>query len=284
MALSNIQAVRLFNPKGSYKSIPSEEVEKVCISYQQGKTSIDLAKEYNCSSDTIIRLLKTEGVEVRSRSEGRINQNGHTVNLDSFSDTDEEGCAYFYGWLLTDGRITDKDFVSLKVNSKDQEVLDNLKEYMGSSNKVYSKTSKDKRTGQEYSSSSFVFSVDRIVNRLKNLGLSPRKSLQEKVPEVFKFNKHFWRGAIEGDGSIGTGYNHSVKIVGSKELCESFLDFSLKVVPEAKTKIYKDRNMYVAYVRGKESVTKFLDCVYSDCRYKLSRKYNIYKEKYNGSY
>jgi len=283
MALSNIQAVRLFQPKGFYKTVPADKVESVCNAYKNGMTAGEVAKQYNCSKDTVLRLLKIEGVEVRSKSEGRLNRNGHTINLDCFSDTDEEGCGYFFGWLLTDGCITDNDFVSLHVNTKDIEVLENLKSYMGSSNKVHSRSELDNRTGNTYFTSSFVFSVDRIVNRLKSYGLVPRKSLKEVVPEVFKYNRHFWRGAVEGDGSIGIGYNHSVKIVGSKELCESFIDFCSKIVPEIKTKISKDSEMFVGTVRGKEAVGKLLDYIYSDCQYKLSREYNTYMEKYHGN-
>lgn len=53
---------------GLLKTLPHKEI---CDSYLGGKNSVEIAKEYNTTGLTIIRLLRREGIEVTRRYAGR---------------------------------------------------------------------------------------------------------------------------------------------------------------------------------------------------------------------
>jgi len=242
--------------------------------------STEIAEKYNCSPDTILRILRAEGVEIKKHTDFKFYK-GYRIDDDAFSDIHDEQCAYFYGWILTDGCLRNKS-VSLELCSKDEEVLVNLKNYLNSSNNIRYRSRVDTRTGNTYHQCSFSFSHEIILNRLLSLGLTHKKSLQEKCPDDFRLNRHFWRGVIEGDGHVSSTSDR-VELCGGLELVTAFADYCRTIYPDCSPMFRKNGKMDIVRIYRKAACKVILDNLYSDCSVKLTRKYNAYKGRYYGS-
>lgn len=259
--------------------LTQSEIDSLESRYLSGESVPAICKDLPCSVDTALSILRKRGIEIRSKEDIKFYK-GYTINEEAFSDVNEEACAYFYGWLLTDGCLSKKS-VSLELSSQDEEILLNLKSYLESSNTIRRRSRVDSRTGNTYRQSSFAFSHTTILERLKAFGFESKKSLNEKCPEQLAFNRHFWRGVIEGDGHIAKN-SFRLEVCGGKELAEAFASYCTAICPEYTPKVKMNGKMYVGYVSSKYQIKKILDEIYKECNYKLSRKYQVYLEKYHG--
>jgi len=167
------------------------------------------------------------------------------------------------------------------LHSKDIEILHNLKGYVGTNNKVCEYEYVNTKSGKPVLTASFSFKDDTVIQTLVNYGMEPRKSTKEKCPDVFRYNRHFWRGMIEGDGSISK-ISNEITLVGSEEVINAFSEYCINLFPSSNPKIYVKGNLYVFSLCSKIYSKQVLDELYRDSKYKLSRKYNIYLEKYYG--
>lgn len=263
--------------KNKYQVVSDVELPQLIDLYNYGFSSVELSEFYNCDKSSLLRILNLEGVEVKTHKELKFYR-GYTINEDAFSDLETEESAHFYGWLLTDGWVT-KANIGIELSSKDEELLVNLKDYLQSSNSIHRRSRVVKKTGNISNMASFKFSHEVIFDRLKALGLSENKSLKEICPDNFKLNRHFWRGVVEGDGHIAKS-SYSVEVCGGEQLTKDFAAFCKSIDPEANVYMSRNGKMFVAKV-GKKSTTKLvLDELYRDCSLKLSRKYNVYLERY----
>jgi len=265
--------------KESYR-LTRVQIEEVCSKYLEGKSSKLIAKTFGCSEDTVLKALRSNHIEIKTS----VDYADYKVNLEAFENPHDSDCAYFFGWLLTDGCIYGKEGnerVSLEVSEKDAEILRNLKKYVGTNPEIRVRKREDSRTGKTYSQASFSFTDKILVKRLKDLGLTSRKSLKEVVPENFKYNRDFWRGVLEGDGHIRPGSRYEITICGSQQLCDSFSDYCRKIHPTCNPSIRTNgRGLYTVHLYNKASCKIILDSLYVGCKLMLPRKYNTYLEVY----
>lgn len=265
--------------KGRSKGLSIEQENQIVILYEQGETINSVVSLLGVTLQDIRNTFKKFDVPAKTLKFYR----ERNINKNAFSDASEEACAYYYGWIVSDGCLSDKGEVTLAVHTKDIEVLEGLKSYVGGNRKVYSGSTKpDTRTGTVYETSSFSFQDDDLTDRLVNFGLEQRKSTKEVCPEVFKFNRHFWRGMIEGDGSIARNSNEFT-LVGSESIVNDLADYCYSLFPECKPRFYIKGKLHVFSLCSKVYSKQILDELYRDCNFKLSRKYKIYLEKYYGT-
>ena len=99
-----------------------------------------------------------------------------------------------------------------------------------------------------------------MIDDLLKLGMTPRKSLTAIVPTLKQdLLKHFWRGVVDGDGSMGIyinkkRYNHKsfvISLVGSNAVVSEFARYiqcntgiSLAVNPSRKIFVAKTTNEF----------------------------------------
>lgn len=249
--------------------------------YLSGVNSNILGNKYGCSSDTILRFLRFSGIDIVKPTEYKFYKEGYTINRDAFKDLGTEESAYFYGWLLTDGNIGDTGRVSLQVKRTDEDIVLSFNKYLGLSREVLRRSRFDDRTGNTYHSTELYFSDKVITERLQLLGMSPRKSTKEVCPDVFKNNRHFWRGVLEGDGWITNhGDSYGCGVVGSKELVESFQEYcKLLGVDKFYTRC-QSGDLYECTLGSRHAATILLTELYKETSLFLERKYNIFKERY----
>lgn len=263
-----------------YTSVTDKQAEEIASFYSKGIPSTEVGKMFGCDHGTVLRIARDAGIEIKKPTE-LYSYRGIEIDQMAFSDVQSEPAAYFYGWLLTDGNLN-KDRVSIELAQKDIELLENMKEYLKSSNIIFKRSRLDKRTGNTYHQCSFGFSNAVILERLKALGMEPKKSVKEKVPAELRDNKHFWRGVIEGDGSLTK--KGTVNLVGGEAMCLAFADYCKNILDVPHNSRIVDRgNLFAVNISGKGVAKKILDCLYTDAELKLSRKYKKYLELYYGN-
>lgn len=247
--------------------------EQLVLDYINGMVSKDLVRVHKASLKKIQNVLLELGYpykDARHRSS--------TYNSKAFSNWDEEDAAYFYGFILGDGCLSEKGntlSIVIGLNSKDIRILEKLKEYLGSSNKIGS------RLASGYNVSQFCFSDKEIINRLIAVGLTSRKSTKEVIPVELENNRHFWRGLVDADGCLSTKntkakFAFTVNLVGSKETAEKFKIFSDKNVgSNAKVSLHsKSSKAYYCTVTG-QYARKLANFLYKDAKVFLDRKQQI---------
>jgi len=241
---------------------PSEAVTQEIIGeYEGGKSARQLGFKYNVADVTITSLLKRRGVFVRNRSNAkRTNQIRENI-----FDTITEESAYWVGFILADGNIYHPPRRSKQLNlglaAKDWEHLEKFKKFVGSDKPLY------------YNKNGVFLSIysNRIVEKLAEYGIVPRKSRIAKVPEALKSNRHFWRGMIDGDGWVskkilGICGTYDV-VVNFHQFISHILGWSPNVSPYKKT----DCCWEIKYA-GKY-IARLLCALYDNTSISLTRKY-----------
>ena len=276
--------------KWPYKKVLPEHVPVLIERYQAGESARKICLDLPFEEDVAIKVLRDFDIPIKTRKENRFSM-GFSINENAFLDLAEPECAYFYGWLLTDGCLSEKKYghnVTIELSLKDVEVLESLQAYIRNGNIIRIRHRFDKRTGNTYSMCSFAFQFEPITKRLISFGLEPRKSLNENCPEEFLYNRDFWRGVLEGDGHIPKlgGYN-KIQICGSEQLCNQWAEYCKSVVPEIKVTVYSatkksGKNLFYAYCGKFEECKKILDSLYLGVpeNLRLERKYNLFVGRY----
>lgn len=177
--------------------------------------------------------------------------------------------AYTLGLLYSDGcLVKNKNEVKLALVN-DFEILEKLSMFILNSIKI--KTSYNSYNNVVYN---FNFCNSTIYKDLLNWGLYPAKSKTLKIHPDLKFNPHFWRGVIDGDGSINykvdpknEKYSYSsVEVCGTIDVCQSFKDFCSSIINVENIKINKSKridNFGIFRVCGKR-IIPILNKIYEE--------------------
>ena len=116
---------------------------------------------------------------------------------------------------------------------------------------------------------------DRIANALISFGVAPRKSKTAKVHKL-ENNRHFWRGVIDGDGSLilcthGKKLYATLQLVGSYTLLAQFLAFCKTIHPTCAVHVTPHKGIYKVAFLGCY-VRKIIHTLYGNCSVALPRK------------
>ena len=274
--------------KWPYKKVLPEHVPVLIERYQNGESARKICLDMPFAEDVALKVLRDFDIPIKTRKENRFSM-GFTINENAFSDVNEPECAYFYGWLLTDGTLTKRQYghqVSISIKKTDFKVLEALSSYIDNGCPVRYRERLDKRTNNVYSSCSYSFSQQFLMERLMGFGLSERKSTKEYCPECFILSRHFWRGVLEGDGFLSKLKDHTrMQICGSEQLCNQWLNYCKSVVPDMHMTIKADpkgNGLFNAYSGRFKECKAVLDSLYLGVpeHLRLERKYNLYLGRY----
>lgn len=242
-------------------------IQEIIKKYGEGKSARQLSFEYDVADVTITFLLKRHGIFIRNRSNAkRTNQ----IKEDIFDVITEES-AYWIGFLLADGNVYHPPKRSKQLNlglaERDWEHLEKFKKFIGSDKKLYY------NKGGVFIS----FYSNRIVEKLAEYGIVPRKSKIAKVSESLKNNRHFWRGMVDGDGwvTLDKGGYPTLGLCGTRPVVSDFVDFVGKLL----TTIYqRDRNKNFCEVKyGCTTARIVAKRLYDNSLISLQRKYEKYR-------
>lgn len=257
------------------RSISNNDIDKVVSEYSSGKTIVEVSKTFKVNEDSLHYLFDKLGI---IREAGMTRVSSEFLVKEFFSRLDENS-AYYFGFILADGNLW-KNKVSIEIQRKDSEILEKFLTLTGLKCSVNYRDRLDKRTNKTYSMCSIGFSNKYLVESLVDIGLTESKSTKEKCPDIFKNNKHFWRGIVDGDGSLNLrdGHYPILSLCGSQEICKDFLIYCESIDPKCTTKIYNLKGNFASVTFNGTKCLKVVDHLYNDCEIYLPRKKKIAEE------
>jgi hypothetical protein len=147
------------------------------------------------------------------------------LNHEAF-DIITDDAAYWIGFLFADGSVVRErkgaPMVQVRLSEVDRGHIVKLREFLGSTHAIG--TSPPGNFGGYASRASVRLAVnsERLASRLLELG-----RYHGPIGSELATSRHFWRGVVDGDGSIfttKTGYT-GFGVVGSRRLLDAFLGF-----------------------------------------------------------
>ena len=121
-----------------------------------------------------------------------------------------------------------------------------------------------------------------MVNTLREYGFVPRKCFTAEIKEVQEYNRHVWRGLIDGDGSLGVyerkNMNGTIRripyisVTGDLIVCLQFRSFLQKELREPMPPsviFYKKSYLFMLF---DHRAVKAIKLLYSNCTMILERK------------
>lgn len=222
----------------------------------------------------------------------------YKYNKDYFSKIDSEDKAYWLGFLYADGSINrfykgDKlrsMTLELGLAYKDKHHLEKFKECTDSNIPIFERT--NKLNGKEYKSVRIQWNNTKVCYDLCDLGCTPHKTYDIRLPSSDivpkEFMRDFLRGFFDGDGCINisemNGKPHiQVTLTGMPEMLTDISDFLISEGIIRKTPKLRDdkrSNAYSIFFYGADSNKELLDYLYKDATIYLDRKYEKYVDFY----
>ena len=270
------------NVESRHPKLNKEREQKVCQLYLSGKNKNQIEKDLKINTKTINFVL--DKYEIKSRTNTEIHKK-YTLDEQYFENINTPRKAYFLGLLYADGTVNNKRF-SIALQEQDKHILESFLLELHSDRPLYFRNYKCKN---ENWSNQYVLSISNVAmcQDLMNLGVVPHKSLILDFPNENilnpKFYSSFLLGYMDGDGCIIKNEARCT-LVSTEQFCNK-----VKIILENKLNIHcsisychqnVDTSTRDLRISGKNQVMKFLDWIYSDSKYYLFRKYNIYQELY----
>ncbi|HEX8177850.1 MAG TPA: hypothetical protein VF543_22365 [Pyrinomonadaceae bacterium] len=267
------------------------ELQKICDEYASGKSAEVIANNIGASSSSILGALKRCGISPRTASEQEQyrNRRKHNLNENAFDKPSEER-NYFIGLMMADGCVVESKQglgqrrIQLALNEEDKEIVERFKSFLSSTHTIcYQKArlSRHARRPNEFINCRphVVFSVssDKLAQALISFGVVPRKSKTASVVGL-ENDRHFWRGVIDGDGSLGVrkqkGRRTSsprLTLVGSHDLMQQFIEFAKRNAPGNQVKVCCYDGLYRVDLTGIYAI-QICKVVYQGSKVSISRK------------
>lgn len=212
-------------------------VARVIAEYLAGSSTHQLSERHDIARRTIKRWMDAREVRMRTREE---RQHRLKCREDAFADAEnDEEAAYWVGFLMADGCVhhgRNTAWVILSLAAVDGAHVEKFREFIKSKHRITA------GVGGSFGPSSFVrltVGSRQLANGLELYGVVPKKTAHARVIRL-ETNRHFWRGVIDGDGSVGLALRRNpagglykpravLQLCGSHELMIQFADFAAEV-------------------------------------------------------
>lgn len=264
-------------PTGRNYSLPEEQEAEIVKRYVAGEGSTTIGKDYGITKARVWGVLRRHKITIRSKSEGH---HAFKVNESAFSST-EEPSAYWAGFLMADGCISIPDgpktwqpAVILQLAEKDKNHLEAYKAFIEAEHSIM-RRSYFNAEGKEIVSYRLSVVSRPLVDSLIKFGVVPHKTNRTKACEALLFNRHFWRGVVDGDGHIGAKCAQENRVffnvLASAPLANQFISFCSKMVPGSRGAVLKRKGCFRVSYNG-EDAWKILKLLYENVHHALWRK------------
>jgi hypothetical protein len=246
------------------RKVSFEDRETIVARYVAGDTLKAIGADYGVSDMTIIQYVERRGVAKRGSRRLALNQHAFDQPL-----TDD--AAYWVGFLIADGCVQGR-YLTLQLSAIDRKHVEKFRDFLGSAHKIM-KISGNGRRPDQYR---FAVSSLRITNALRELGVVERKTFSARASAPVSTNRHFWRGVVDGDGSIGWRARSRgrpqfcLQVAGSLPLMTQFRDY-VRSITTSRANVYPNRRIYVFACTANVGKT-VVRILYKDAPVALSRK------------
>lgn len=245
--------------------------------YASGLSFAKIGKLHGVSQGTVHRHLALSGIRLREPFElaHRCVLKKHTLNENAFDCIDTQECAYWLGFLLADGYVSQKHRkLSINLQRRDAGHLYKLKSFLGATHGV----NFHKQTYYEGSIANFTVTSGALTAKLRSHGMIAGNKTIADVPQALV--RHYLRGAVDGDGTVrtqltkrkrgGVKYESVVELVGTLETMELFRGYCISIV-NTKASIEKRIGMYCYRLKGPMALD-VIESLYRNSSVSLTRK------------
>lgn len=198
----------------------------------------------------------------------------HHLNLSAFAEPLSAEARYWIGFLLADGYISKRkgyDVIGLGLKFEDAEHVRKFARFCGvreeSVLEFYSNTTFGRQHGVKLQ-----FTGKQLIPQLAKYGVVPRKTEIAAVPSSLSQDPDFWRGLIDGDGSVFIDHRGLVFVgmCGTMHIVEGFRDIC-NTVAGFRPAIGRIKSIFKASLGGSKAV-KLLTWLYYPEAVALKRK------------
>lgn len=258
--------------------------------YLEGLTIREINSKHfpELSEGTVNNVLRKLGI---TRPNGIV----PNLNQDYFEVIDSERKAYWLGFIVADGCVTERIGVNQTVTGKklrvevkkdDGYLLEELAKDLDSDKEVkycYSERHHGNFTKPKHNAY-ISFGSLKLCGDLAQYGVVPRKSLiTDGIPTNIpsEYVRHFIRGFFDGDGSVNIRKSYDVlacAFYGTTEMLESVQDHLIEVLGFKRRKIIKQKEANVSLYQfaSQEDVLAFYNYIYQDATVFLKRKKEVF--------
>ncbi len=213
----------------------SLSVQQIIQDYESGISSVKIAEKYSVSKPTILSRLHNNGVVLRPRSQCN---RKYLLDENVFEIINEES-AYWIGFLMADGYIT-RNCVGLGLCVGDVDHLKKFISFLKSNHPYRIRPIQDNPKIKNASPQvSIEINSTKIIDDLAKYGIIKNKSAIAKVIGL-ENNRDFWRGVIDGDGSLFYSRGYPVlDLCGSYALVSQFKDYCFNIIKQNMPQVIK---------------------------------------------
>lgn len=247
----------------------NQEIQnKVKELYLSGVPQIKIEELLKMTRSTIRKILLKENL-LRDKSEAfRLSKSGK-INNNAFEKLTEESL-YWIGFLYADGYISNKDYsIQLALKNEDENHLQKFLDFLQSNSRITNYNKGKAKRVRIYSK--------QIQNRLKYFGFDNNKSFTAIPHEELKNSRDFWRGVIDGDGSLSNQRDYiKIHLCGTFNTIVEFLKFLSKDFKPWKA---NGKELYQTSFISNDA-KQIADLLYKDSKIYLERKYQKYLQDF----
>lgn len=231
------------------KATSPETVRQIVADYLRGDSSTAVGRRYNVDPVTVINWVRRSGSEVRKKThvpETRPRDRVYSLNHRAFAEPTDAAC-FWAGFLLADGCVhrTPKGYciLVLKLAVADYDHVAAMRDFLGSSHPIRIRGESNNaaingKVVRSSGSAELYVSSEPILNDLARYGVVPGKTRRCEIPDFLADNPHFWRGVVDGDGTVNFRIGNklldgrrarsrpSISLVGSESVVQAFCDFA----------------------------------------------------------
>lgn len=263
--------------------ITDSRIQIALEKYLQGSTLTQVSSELKIDRNALARLFKKHDL-LKNRSELIREGKGKTKVKDDALDILTPEALYWIGFLYADGHIEkNRPRISLTLQKKDAAHLDKFSKFFGC-------TIREVNGSGKYKDIVYLrcaFSSQKIYDKLKFFDFTNNKTLSITPHYLLIGSKDFWRGLVDGDGSLyysndkrASGKYNQLKmdLYGAESTLQAFLNYINANSIITKTKPNKRKNANVYQVTISDVSCKAIELLYKDATVYLERKYKTYLE------
>jgi DNA-binding CsgD family transcriptional regulator len=267
--------------KVDYNNLLKDRADEVVNLYNSGKTCDEISEITGHSGAQISVLLKNSQYEIRDWK--------YSVNERFFDAVTCEAVAYVLGWFYSDGCVDNQGKMRIQIQKGDEEILYIIKELMGYNGPLY-EVPPPKRFPHRKAQVTLCINRKTLADNLIRLGCTPNKSLTLQYPHSIipdRLRSHFIRGVFDGDGSISVKQEKylNISITSSEAFLQPLRDFLLEElnIPTKHYYRYSHTNTMQMMITRTKDAEKFLEWIYQDATYYLTRKFQKYQQHLKNS-
>jgi hypothetical protein len=282
--MESMVKVNLESRRRPYGARDKEELIRAITDFHdKGYSQVEIAKKLNLSRGTILRWNKELNfLTPRLPGDaGKLKNKIHHYDENYFSDIRTPNQAYLVGYILGDGTLIDRKKskrLVLSLAEVDKQLIFDIAKELNMVNQVKFRKS---TTLREQNKFSLPISSTKICNDLINLGITPRKTGNEKWIDFDNSNLQwaFLRGFFDADGHIRVYRRNGflkvrIGFTGSIFMLESILGYMKSHNIGLKVKaICAKQGCYDLYFSSIGDAKKIYGYLYQNGDLKLNRKF-----------